>query len=906
MKNIGPTRLVLIRSGKYEFCDIELIRPLHLIGPNNVGKTSLISTLQFLYIDQQQKMHFSRDLDQTRKYYFPDPDSYILFECLTPTGYRVLGVHGLGPVKGYQFERYSYRGEFLIEDYVDSERQIRPNSEIRARLSDREYTILEPSHLRAALTGIGDNKGVRLELLPMRDRGGYERFRKVFSNLLRLSHLSQEDLKRFLFEIYETEFQEKGIIDLESSYSSQYEKVRIMANEVKDLMAVADDIRGALLLADERDSLRSELPQLFEKIVEVIAQIKKKNISVKETIEKEQSQLATLVVATEKKQSDTRKELREVNEEYGVLKNELKMLHEEKQEFSSYFLPLEEAGIAQLKQEIEEIGFRLRSSAVEPVSKVEGRIAKNTKELKKQEELLAAVADSAANYLKQYYPEEEVSRIFQLFNHDLLGMSTRGGEIEIIDAGELHDTLKRLLSRINSDGYVDEAVRISFNASLQPDLQKYSDPAVISAGIEDLRAEIAKDTSTLQSAQESEQLVKLKNNNTHKLQQLEAKHRKYSAFKERCLQETRWEKELRKYESKQGGLEQIQDDLLKKQALFQEKSRELSQNFSRLIQEEERLSKRVRSLVPPGAGWQVKEPHVVFPEKIEDLIAQYEDKVNQERQKKEGLAYKLDVIEGRTYSRIKGGTEDETLRLLAEELDALTQKEGAVEKLWSGLTANLQIAIKNMLKDLETLKSKVENLNRQLSKVSVSNLSRLKLMLAENPQLVPRLKAVAARHDSPLFAGLQNADEAIGFIGEFLRKTGRIELLQLFELHFEVNVAGGASQKYTKLETIESNGTTITIKVLINLMLLRGLMLESKEVTIPFYLDEASSLDRENVRSIVEQSVKMGFTPILASPEAMDVADNLYFLKESKGRLMLGDEALVRINRKPAVNASHA
>lgn len=76
---IGPTRLVLIRSGKYEYGEIELLRPLHLIGPNNVGKTSLISTMQFLYIDRQDKMHFSRDLQQTRKYYFPDPNSYILF-----------------------------------------------------------------------------------------------------------------------------------------------------------------------------------------------------------------------------------------------------------------------------------------------------------------------------------------------------------------------------------------------------------------------------------------------------------------------------------------------------------------------------------------------------------------------------------------------------------------------------------------------------------------------------------------------------------------------------------------------------------------------------------------------------------------------------------------------------------
>lgn len=145
--SIGPTRLVLIRSGKYEFGDIELIRPLHLIGPNNVGKTSLISTLQFLYIDKQQKMHFARDLDQTRKYYFPDPDSYILFECLSPTGFRVLGVHGLGPLKSYKFERFSYMGKLHLADFIDEKKQVRTNKIILSRLSDREYTILEPSHL---------------------------------------------------------------------------------------------------------------------------------------------------------------------------------------------------------------------------------------------------------------------------------------------------------------------------------------------------------------------------------------------------------------------------------------------------------------------------------------------------------------------------------------------------------------------------------------------------------------------------------------------------------------------------------------------------------------------------------------------------------------------------------------
>jgi hypothetical protein len=244
MKIVGPTRLILLRAGKYDYAEVELIRPLHLIGPNNVGKTSLISALQFLYIDDQRQMHFSRDMDQTRRYYFPDPNSYIFFECLTPTGYRVIAVQGLGPVKSYGFIRFSYQGEFVLDDFVDEHRQVRPEDVVKSRLVDRGYTTLEPAQLKAALTGLGDNKGVHLGLLPMRNRGGYGRFRKVFSNLLRLAHLSQEDLKRSLFEIHESDFQQ-SVIDLEAGYSSQYEKVRAMAQEIRDFKAVADDIHHA-------------------------------------------------------------------------------------------------------------------------------------------------------------------------------------------------------------------------------------------------------------------------------------------------------------------------------------------------------------------------------------------------------------------------------------------------------------------------------------------------------------------------------------------------------------------------------------------------------------------------------------------------------------------------------------
>ena len=121
----GPSKIVALHCGKFSFAEIELDSPVHLIGPNNVGKTSLIALLQFLYLDDQRHMHFSREMAETRRYYFPEKYSYALFECLTPTGFQVLGVRGLGPVRQYEFERFVYNGRLELADYLDETRRPR-------------------------------------------------------------------------------------------------------------------------------------------------------------------------------------------------------------------------------------------------------------------------------------------------------------------------------------------------------------------------------------------------------------------------------------------------------------------------------------------------------------------------------------------------------------------------------------------------------------------------------------------------------------------------------------------------------------------------------------------------------------------------------------------------------------
>ena len=901
MSVVGPTRLIILKSGKYDYGEVELVRPLHLVGPNNVGKTSLIAALQFLYIDDQRHMHFSREMDDTRRYYFPDPNSYILFECLTPTGYRMVGVQGLGPLKRYEFRRFSYQGRFDIADFLDESGKLRQEDEIRGLLAHRDYRKLEPNQLKAALTGSGENNGVHLGLVPTRDSDAYRRFRRVFSNLLRLAHLSQEDLKRFLYEIYESEFKQKSI-DLETGYSSQFEKVKRLADEVRGLQAVADDIRHALRLAAERDEVRGNLPRLFAAIGRAWEEIQAELVESREKLHQQMEELTAKESQAKAEYQETDQSRSSLDRRLGTLERDLKSIDQEKVEFKAYLVDMEDAKIANLKAQIEEFTYLLKNAVQEPVARVAARIASHEKELSAQRGLLEGITRTAATKLKELCSEADLKQAFRLLNHKVLGLRLGTNGLQIDDEMAVQARIRAISESISDGIYRDGAVTLSLAALEPPCLAEYTDPAVIAEKIRELEETVARDKKTLRAAEEAEKLSEQKMELEQESDELTEKRRRFSVFQANLAQAGDWQKEHDQLEKKRALCSERLEQLGEMQREINQERLGIGSSLKQADNKEKKYLEDIRSLPRPNPSWATGGTLQV-PDSFEEMHALYLELHARQKDLDTELGNKLLVIDSRTYGRNKGESEAETLRILGEELDALAQKEDAAEKLWSGLAASLQSSIKNMLGDLDRLRGKVEDLNRQLAKVSVSNLQRLRLELDENNQLVPWLKKVIRQEDSPLFASTQDTSEAYGCIGEFLRKSGRIELRQLFELKFVVTTADGREREYPKLESIESNGTTITIKVLINLMLLRGLLDNRKEVSIPYYLDEASSLDQDNARAIVQQSRRLGFTPVLASPEAMDAADNLYFLKDNGGRLILDSCALVKIHREESDEA---
>ena len=80
----GLSKLVLINSGVSDYVELETERVTHLAGENGLGKTSILSTLQFLMIDNWNNMKFVMDQADTEDHYFPDEYSSIIFEIVTP------------------------------------------------------------------------------------------------------------------------------------------------------------------------------------------------------------------------------------------------------------------------------------------------------------------------------------------------------------------------------------------------------------------------------------------------------------------------------------------------------------------------------------------------------------------------------------------------------------------------------------------------------------------------------------------------------------------------------------------------------------------------------------------------------------------------------------------------------
>jgi hypothetical protein len=905
----GPYRIVALHCGKFDFAEIEIDSPVHLIGPNNVGKTSLIALLQFLYLDDQRQMQFSRDMAETRRYYFPEKYSYALFECLTPTGFQVVGVHGLGPVRQHDFERFVYTGLIDRADYLDEDLRPRDPEVTFARLAVKGFKRLEPRHLRAAITGSRDGRDVHLGLVPARHTGTYERFRKVFGNILRLSHIRQDELKQLLLDIYSNDFQQREI-DLARNYAAGYEQVRRDSHEVQELKLLQAEIERLLRHLERRDHARAAIPALWDAVGHAFT-------AQKAALDRQESELQTERQAIEAEQTDLKLqveaahiELHSLADKGGGLKKELARLAEQRRRFEK-FIPdwnRQRQAIVQTRQT--ELAVKLHNAADEPIKQIRNRLCAAEQNLAAKRSQFDNLAHAVVNHLRKHLKDQDIEDAFSILNPELLKLPVNTDKPGVIspDGKIAAALLRELLAHQTGKLLEIRGVKVDLAALVAPRIADYRDPEQIKSDIVALERDVRRYTETLEAAQQAETLRAEKAAFDQEQADLIRELAAYDTLCVEVLQEPGWHEELASLHAREQTIREQVAAHERRRVELTAADQQNRTTRNEIGRKRLALKDQMQTLPAPADTWP-SQPLSEIPTDWDELTSRYRKTHTEEQTQAEQVCELLETIERRTYSRYAAGDEAATVQALRDQLESIPQREKAVEEMWKSIAVGIKKDLQNIGKDLDTLKGLVGGLNRKLSEVSISNLASLKLLIEEQPQWVKQIRDITVDDELPLFGNPKAAEEALEGIGRLLSEHPRVDLKDLFNLSFEVGTPDGKRYRHEHLDAIESNGTTTAIKVLVNLVLLRELLGDA-DVQIPFYLDECSSLDQANLAAIVNAARQMGFIAVLASPEAMDAADKLYFIEEQEGgRVVLDPKtSMVRIQRgaKTVEEQTHA
>ena len=90
-------KIIIINSALYAKAVIDFndVTSIQLVGLNNIGKSSLVNVLNFLYIISKKQMRFegNRNVNESIEHYFPTLEqSYIIFEVKQTAGYHCIVV----------------------------------------------------------------------------------------------------------------------------------------------------------------------------------------------------------------------------------------------------------------------------------------------------------------------------------------------------------------------------------------------------------------------------------------------------------------------------------------------------------------------------------------------------------------------------------------------------------------------------------------------------------------------------------------------------------------------------------------------------------------------------------------------------------------------------------------------
>ncbi|MGH7978153.1 MAG: ATP-binding protein, partial [Limisphaerales bacterium] len=458
MRN-GPQKVVLINAGKYDYAEVSLDGAIQIVGPNNSGKTTLINTLQFLYIDERSRMTFEGwTLDQTLDYYFHSEHSYILFECQTVRGLAVIGWRGASRTSGASPDRFFYLGSFQREQFMGNDGRVRHPKDISALLAAKDFQLInKPAEHRSILlsgTRAGSNG---LGVVALKDGEKFSDFRDTLKNLLNLANISQDQMRERLLMLADlpTDY---VAVDARRILGEEYEQLKRGRDDLQQFKLRQAEVQQLINIFNERQALWGQLNYRWENLK-----------ACKKAFDENHSQqiiaLDHKIRQSAKDEADTksllttkRGEETQFAREQSPVQERLKELEKHKKLFSAFSSSLEQAALDNIERQLNALQSLQQEASTETVESVKGQLATAENKVATTSTSIRQFSRLAVTALRDNFSDNEISHLFGILNPRLLGLPVGRDGITFSDQKKALSGLKQLAERISSGIYQDDAM----------------------------------------------------------------------------------------------------------------------------------------------------------------------------------------------------------------------------------------------------------------------------------------------------------------------------------------------------------------------------------------------------------------------------------------------------------------
>lgn len=893
----GPRRLILIQSGKFDYAELDLTRPFQLVGVNGLGKTALISTLQYLYLDSQKDMRFGQhSTDDSRRFYFKGDSSFILYECETSLGTVTLGARGLGPVAGYELQRFSWSGGFERSDFINEENRPRSWDEVRLRLAGKGLKVMTDNvELRRLLGAVDEETSESWGLVPLAEARDYPRFRQTFQRLLQLKDLRQDDLKQLLADCAKLGPSEREI-DLAKEFEREIGKITRDRAEVAILRAAAPRVREVRELNDQEYVARAIAHAVAGELRIRLANYAAKFSAENAALSAANKDATDESILLEKEQKDLDVALKQSASAEGVLREKMKVLDQTREHYADFILEMEEQARDQLAEEVAGLKMRLGDLPKETMEVMNRQLSEKQSLLVQREAAAKRLDDLFITWLRNRLPEESIARIGALFERRVLE-AVIDEQVTLIDEAGLIKRLKAAAEGCDARGYADDVIAIEYPAGALSTAKQIGRMDRLQEEIRALTREAARlegNIETLHNAKPyRDRLPVAQKEHEIQIQRIAS----YQRFREEEAKTEEYKAALNQRTDEIQGLDERIATNRSAQSRVERNKTSIAEKFEKLKKEDCDIRLKSRDM-PFATGENPGETPVSeqvvrdLPSSLLEIFERVRTRCEQARAKAELLTSRIAVLDqgflDASFRYDHSAPVADRLSQLEAEIASLEERSQSIESRWRAVLTDAQRSFHTMLKSLEAVTKQARKLNGELAKIEFSSIAEVRLEIVQNQAAVADYERHAKDSAQPsLFDTAEAADRKLDNFSKLLNRRPRLLLNELFSMRCEVRRKDGQKNFYDDFDQVESTGTTIVLKVTLNLLVLRDLLVPGK-ARIPYYLDEVHALDRQNFGNILQLSERLGFVGIYAAPTAaIGPRRFVHLVPDAKGRLVV-------------------